>query len=329
MTLANPLVSIGVPVFNSIDNIERVLSCIENQTYSNLEIVISDNASIDGTSEICQRFSKTDDRCTYFRFDKNVGAPKNFNATYLNSKGKFFLWLASDDEINASFIESGVRYLTDNPEVILAAPETEMVLRSSETLVCSYAGSSLGSDLKGLRRFSESYKNLPMIWMYGLFRSELLSKTSLLKPIIGSDVAFMQEVALLGSVETNSGQQLKYYMRDAWNSPEEDRRAFGGDDRIKWARFPGMGLLFERIRRITNLKINPFRKFLFFLLLLSLEGRRVTFKFFIYTGKFFLKTPQKRRLAIWGYWKSYDPAGVVVHNEKIFRERVIFPKFDL
>ena len=82
MTLVNPLVSIGVPVFNSIDNIERVLGCIENQTYQNLEIVISDNASSDGTSEICQKFSKSDRRCTYFRFDKNVGAPMNFNSTF-------------------------------------------------------------------------------------------------------------------------------------------------------------------------------------------------------------------------------------------------------
>ncbi|MDG2351298.1 MAG: glycosyltransferase family 2 protein [Acidimicrobiales bacterium] len=329
MTLVNPLVSVGVPVFNSIDNIERVLNCIENQTYQNLEIVISDNASTDGTSEICQKFSKADKRCTYFRFDKNVGAPKNFNTTYLNSKGEFFLWLASDDEINASFIESGVRYLIHNPEVILSAPETKMVLRSSETLVCSYTESSLGIGTKGFRRFSESYKNLPMIWMYGLFRSEALSKTSLLKPIIASDVAFMQEVALLGSIETNTGQQLKYYMRDTWNSSEEDRRAFGGDDRIKWTRSPGLGLLFERIRRITNLSINPFRKFLFFFLLFSLEARRVAFKYFLLIGKFFLKTPQKRKLVIWGYWKSYDPGGVVVHNEKIFRDRVIFPKFDL
>tara|TARA_Y100000590_G_scaffold119742_1_gene137056 strand:+ start:15595 stop:16584 length:990 start_codon:yes stop_codon:yes gene_type:complete len=329
MTIENPLVSVGVPVFNSIDNIERVLGCIQNQTYQNLEIVISDNASTDGTSEICQKFSKADKRCTYFRFDKNVGAPKNFNTTFLNSEGKFFLWLASDDEINTSYIESGVKYLINNPEIILAAPETKMVLRSSETLVCSYTGGSLGSDLKGFRRFSESYKNLPMIWMYGIFRSEALSKTSLLKPIIASDVAFMQEVALLGSIETNTGQQLKYYMRDTWNSAEDDRKAFGGDGLIKWIRFPGMGLLFERIRRIANLKINLLRKFLYFFLLFSLEGRRVIFKYFLLTIKFFLKTSQKRRFVLWGYWKSCDPTGVVVHNEKIFRERVIFPKFDL
>ena len=113
-------------------------------------------------------------------------------------------------------------------------------------------------------------------------------ETSLLKPIIASDVAFMQEVALLGSIDTNKGQQLKYYMRDTWNSSEEDRKAFGGDERIKWVRFPGVGLLIERIRRIINLKINPFKKFLFFFLLLVFEARRVTFKYFLLIGKFFL-----------------------------------------
>ena len=62
-----PLVSIGVPIYNEERFLEESLVSLCSQDYSNLEIIISDNASIDGTSEICREFANRDPRIRHSR----------------------------------------------------------------------------------------------------------------------------------------------------------------------------------------------------------------------------------------------------------------------
>jgi len=85
-----PLITIGIPVYNGEDFIRDCLNSICNQTYENLEIIISDNASDDHTSEICEEFAAKDLRIKYFRNKKNLGAAPNYNKVFELSSGEFF-----------------------------------------------------------------------------------------------------------------------------------------------------------------------------------------------------------------------------------------------
>ena len=69
-----PLVSIGVPVYNGENYLRQALESITNQTYRNLEILIADNASTDGTEAICREFAARDERIRYHRHPTNLGA---------------------------------------------------------------------------------------------------------------------------------------------------------------------------------------------------------------------------------------------------------------
>ena len=74
----NPKVSIGIPTYNRLGSLKRTLNSISNQTYQNLEIIISDNASTDGTQKICQKFCEADKRIKYILQPYNRGANANF-----------------------------------------------------------------------------------------------------------------------------------------------------------------------------------------------------------------------------------------------------------
>jgi len=119
-----PLVSIGFPVHNGNSikknkfciNISESLKSILNQSYSNIEIIISDNASTDGTSEIIKNLCKNDSRVKYFKQPKILPSVENFNFVFNKSSGEYFKWSCHDDCISENFIEENLQFLENNSE---------------------------------------------------------------------------------------------------------------------------------------------------------------------------------------------------------------------
>jgi glycosyltransferase involved in cell wall biosynthesis len=104
-----PLVSVGIPTFNRPDGLRRTLRLICNQTYPNLEILVSDNASPGSeTEEVVRDFATTDERIKYFRQPENIGAIANFRFVLAEASGDYFMWAADDDEWDPRFIETCV-----------------------------------------------------------------------------------------------------------------------------------------------------------------------------------------------------------------------------
>ncbi|MEH2591195.1 glycosyltransferase family 2 protein [Bradyrhizobium sp. AZCC 1721] len=102
-----PLVSIGIPTFNRPAGLRRTLQLICGQTYSNLEILVSDNASPGSETErAVQEFSEVDARIKYFRQPANIGPIANFRFVLANASGEYFMWAADDDEWDARFVET-------------------------------------------------------------------------------------------------------------------------------------------------------------------------------------------------------------------------------
>ena len=79
---STPLVSIGLFVYNGERFIEQSLRSILNQTFTDFELIVSDNASTDRTAEIVEAFAKRDDRICYYRNEKNMGAGWNARRVY-------------------------------------------------------------------------------------------------------------------------------------------------------------------------------------------------------------------------------------------------------
>jgi len=90
-------VSIGLPVYNAEKFIEKRIESILNQSFTDFELIISDNASTDNTSQICNEFSKKDGRIRYIRQPKNMGAILNYKFVLQQAHEKYFAWASADD----------------------------------------------------------------------------------------------------------------------------------------------------------------------------------------------------------------------------------------
>ena len=105
-------VSIGIPVYNGENFIREALRSLIAQTFSDFEVVISDNCSTDRTQAICREYALLDSRFSYFRHEYNVGAFNNFKFVLESSRGKYFMWLACDDFLsNAQYLSQLVSML--------------------------------------------------------------------------------------------------------------------------------------------------------------------------------------------------------------------------
>jgi len=115
-----PLVSIGMPVNNGERFISQALDSLLAQTHGNFELIISDNASTDATGNICKEYSAKDKRIRYHRNDENRGAMANFGLVLGCARGEYFMWAASDDLWEPTYIERLLQSLLAAPNAVLA-----------------------------------------------------------------------------------------------------------------------------------------------------------------------------------------------------------------
>lgn len=123
-----PLVSIGMPVKNGFKvnskesiNLEKSLNSILNQSYTNLEIVISNDCSNDQTKIYLEKISKIDKRIKLFNQKDSLGLGPNFDFVLKKSTGKYFKWNAQDDLISSDYIENNLNFLENNPNYICSS----------------------------------------------------------------------------------------------------------------------------------------------------------------------------------------------------------------
>lgn len=122
-----PLVSIGMPVYNGALFIREALNSLLEQTFIDFELIISDNASIDGTQVICSEYAKKDSRIRYVRQPENQGATANFKFVLDESVGEYFMWAAADDKWLPTFVEENLNVLLNNPEIICSVSQVSFL----------------------------------------------------------------------------------------------------------------------------------------------------------------------------------------------------------
>ena len=198
MKRAIPLVGIGLPVYNGERFLTATLDSILAQTFKDFELIISDNGSTDKTQEICVEYSRRDSRIRYIRQEINLGASRNYNLVFEMTAGKYFRWAAADDLFSADSLEKCVATLEKYPEAVLCYPKTTLIDQNGQTI-------RLYEDQLDLRfpnasdRFREALHRIGMVnVLYGLIRSDMLRKTSLMGNYPGTDMALLAELTLYG-----------------------------------------------------------------------------------------------------------------------------------
>ena len=114
-----PLVSVGIPTFNRVALLDRAIKCSVNQTYNNLEIIISDNASPgDEVESLVKSYMDKDKRIIFKKHTLNYGGEKNFEYLINKAKGKYFIFAGDDDIRSLDFIEKNLFFLERNIDYV-------------------------------------------------------------------------------------------------------------------------------------------------------------------------------------------------------------------
>ena len=114
-----PKVSIGMPVYNGEPFIREALDSLLAQTFTDFELIISDNASTDKTEQICREYAAKDKRIRYIRQEINRGAAANFQYVLDEAVGEYFMWAAADDLWDSEFILKLIP-LVERENIVLA-----------------------------------------------------------------------------------------------------------------------------------------------------------------------------------------------------------------
>jgi hypothetical protein len=219
-----PKVSFGVPVYNGAGLLPRALNSLLAQTFTDFEIVVSDNASTDGSGDIAESYARRDPRIRVVRQSANLGAARNFNDVFRQARGQYFKWMAHDDVLAQDYLEVCSGMLDRNPGAVLACTATALVNDDGSTLPFD-AGLGAYVDRYGkpwywptqpepnddgdvVRRFrSLVQRNAWCLEVFGLIRSDALRRSSLIGAYYGSDKILLAELATIGSF-TRTPRQL-------------------------------------------------------------------------------------------------------------------------
>jgi len=122
-----PRVTIGLPVYNGEAYLAEAIDSLLAQDFDDFELVISDNASTDGTQAICRSYAAADSRVRYERHEQNRGAHWNFYRVLDVARGEFFRWAADDDICDPTLLRRCVDVLDRDPEVVWCHAQTREI----------------------------------------------------------------------------------------------------------------------------------------------------------------------------------------------------------
>ena len=185
-------------MYNGERYLRVAVDSILNQTLRDLELVICDNASTDGTEAICREYAARDPRVRYFRNPSNIGGASNFRRVFELAQARYFKWIAADDYCAPEFLDRCKRVLDDSPDTVVCTTKANMIDQDGQ-IISRYAERQ---DLPQLRASDRMIAALAQdswcIAVYGLMRTEVLRRTAVMGSYSGSDVVLLAEISLYG-----------------------------------------------------------------------------------------------------------------------------------
>jgi glycosyltransferase involved in cell wall biosynthesis len=193
-----PRVSIGLPVYNGERFLERSVDSLRCQTLADFELIISDNASTDGTWQVCRRLAAADSRIRLLRNDVNLGAAANFNTVFREARGTLFKWASSDDMCRPDLLERCVHLLERRPDVVLCYGKTTLI-DSDDRPIREHEDEYDLPEEDVVRRFRRARRHHGLLnVLHGVMRSVALRRTALMGNFPGSDESLAVELSLYG-----------------------------------------------------------------------------------------------------------------------------------
>ena len=209
------LVTIGMPVYNGKATLRSILDSVLSQTYSNIRVIISDDASDDGTAALCSAAAAKDSRVTYVRQLSNIGLYANFRYVLEMADTKYFAWVSQDDMHSSNFLEENLRFLEQNNEYVGSTSPNRFATQAENDLInFSLEGSFDNRVSKFLDNILASHAIL-----YSVFRTSLLKSCPYLsESYLALDWSICIYMISLGPIKRTSNALIEIGSRGVSNS---------------------------------------------------------------------------------------------------------------
>ncbi len=194
------LVSIGIPTYNRAGQLGRAIESALAQDYADVEVVISDNASTDGTQALCEEFRRRDSRIRYIRQGTNIGMAGNHVEVFRHARGEFYMVLGDDDWIDPSYVSTCVRALCAEPGFAAVCGKPFLYQSGhplAEGVITNLLQRSGGERV--LAYYREVFDNVPF---YGVSRRELLATVPPMRNTMAGDWLYIASLAFVGKIKT-------------------------------------------------------------------------------------------------------------------------------
>lgn len=194
-----PEVSVGMPVYNGERFVAQAIDSILAQTFTDFELILSDNASTDGTARICQELAQRDSRIRYIRQPRNMGAVSNWDFVAHAARGKFFKWASANDYWDRTMLAKCVEVLRREPAVVLCYGRTCLVDNRGNSLGL-YGHDLAVEDERPSVRFAQVRNRLALNnAQCSVMRLDKLKQTRLGRSYPAGDLILTAELALYGT----------------------------------------------------------------------------------------------------------------------------------
>ncbi len=194
-------VFIGLPVHNGDDFLGAAIDSILQQTFTDFRLLVSDNASTDGTPDLAETYARLDSRVEFHRHRSNLGAAPNFNYCVKQASGTYFKWMAHDDLCEPTYLERCVAVMESDRGVAICHARAACI-DDSGTRTGSYSKEWDLNDRDPVVRFRRAIAlDHACVSIFGVMRLDLLKQTPMIAPFVGSDRPLLAEFALHGSIE--------------------------------------------------------------------------------------------------------------------------------
>lgn len=193
-----PRVSIGMPAFDSERFLPAAIESVLNQSFTDLELIISDNASTDRSLAVCLEYAARDPRVKVLQNPVNLGANPNYRRVAKAARGEFFKWASANDLIAPDFLEHCVAALDRQPQVVLAYGRTILFDGEPDAGIEYDDGMNLQDD-DGFERYRLCVEGLRLNNIInGVIRRDVLMRTPLMPDYHSSDNVVLGYLALAG-----------------------------------------------------------------------------------------------------------------------------------
>lgn len=198
-----PVVCLGMPLYNQTKYLTEALDSLLAQTYSNFKLIISDDSTKPGPGQIAKAFAGRDQRIVYYRNENRLGLVDNWRAClHLAGETDYFAWVGDHDIWHPSWLESLVHILNTQENILLAYPKTIIIDENGQvsnkklTSDFSSLGLNKAERVKAICLHATGFGNM----VYGLFRTEALRRAGVFRRLLYPDVILMLELSLQGDI---------------------------------------------------------------------------------------------------------------------------------